>query len=128
MFDVDGGHVTSGMTKASDNTTSSLVANTACWEYSSATNIARGTTSSWQWEDRLKYVVGVDDLIANMNNYFKCSSPVVDPENPDSWLGIGMRLADDAKPVTGYNVMSEDDKQYPVSWKVEVSDDGLTWV
>ena len=127
MFDIDGGHVTSGMEYSAPNTTASLAANRVCWEYSSATNIARANSNNWQWEDRLKYVVGIEDLTANMNNFFYCSSPVVDPENPDSWLGFGMRLADDAKPVTGYNLMSEDDKHYPVSWKVEVSDDGTTW-
>ncbi len=128
IFDIDGEHATVGMIKANDNTTASLAANTACWEYSSATNIARANSNSWQWEDRLKYVLGIDDLVKNMNNFFRCSSPVVDPENPDSWLGIGMRLADTAKPITGYNLMSGDsNSNYPVSWKIEASDDGTTW-
>ena len=128
MFDVDGGHATTGMKYSSTaNTTASLAANYACWEYSSATNIARENQSSWQWEDRLQYVLGIDDLWKNMNNFFRCSSPVVDPENPDSWLGFGMRLADDAKPVSGYNIMPGDDKHYPVSWTVEVSDNGTEW-
>lgn len=128
MFDVDGGHATTGMRYSSTaNTTASLAANYACWEYSSATNIARENQNSWQWEDRLQYVLGIDDLWKNMNNFFRCSSPVVDPENPDSWLGFGMRLADDAKPVSGYNIMAGDDKHYPVSWKVAVSDNGTEW-
>ena len=128
MFDVDGGHATTGMRYSSTaNTTASLAANYACWEYSSATNIARENQNSWQWEDRLQYVLGIDDLWKNMNNFFRCSSPVVDPENTDSWLGFGMRLADDAKPVSGYNIMAGDDKHYPVSWTVEVSDNGTEW-
>ena len=130
IFDIDGGHATTGMRYAdTPNTTASLAANRACWEYSSATNIARANSSNWQWEERLRFVLGIDDLTANMNNFFKCSSPVVDPENPDSWLGFGMRLADDAKPITGYNVMSGDEnKNYPVSWRVEASEDGTTWI
>ena len=128
VFDSDGGHATSGMLKANDNTTASLAANRVCWEYSANTNMALVSgTPSWQGLDRLRYVVGIDDLLANMNNFAKLESPVVDSENPDSWLGVGMRLADDAKPVTGYNVMSEENKKYPVSWKVEASDDGTTW-
>ena len=128
MFDVDGGHAASGIEYATEaNSTASLAANKACWEYSSATNIAKASSYNWQWEDRLKYVLGVDDLVKNMNNFFKCSSPEVDPENPDSWLGFGMRLADNAKPVTGYNIMAGDSAHYPVSWTVAVSDDGTTW-
>ena len=129
IFDSDGGHATTGMLYTSTpNTTASLAANYACWEYSANTNMALVEgTQSWQALDRLKYVVGIDDLLKNMNNFAKLASPVVDSENPDSWLGIGMRLADDAKPVTGYNVMSEDTSKYPVSWKVEASDDGMTW-
>lgn len=129
IFDSDGGHAASGMSYASTpNTTASLAANKACWEYSSATNMALVPgTANWQALDRLSYVLGSDDLVKNMNNFAKLESPVVDSENPDSWLGIGMRLADDAKPVTGYNVMSADSTKYPVSWKVEASDDGTTW-
>ena len=128
IFDNEGWHATSGMLNANDNTTASLAANRVCWEYSANTNMALVPgTASWQGLDRSKYVVGVDDLVKNMNNYAKLESPVVDSANPDSWLGLGMRLANDAKPVTGYNVMSEDTSKYPVSWKVEASDDGTTW-
>lgn len=129
IFDNEGGHATTGMRYASTpNSTASLAANNACWEYSSATNMVLVSgTPNWQALDRLHFVVGIDDLTANMNNFAKLESPVVDSDNPDSWLGIGMRLADDAKPVTGYNVMSEDTTKYPVSWKVEASDDGTTW-
>ena len=128
IFDNEGGHATSGMLNANDNTTASLAANRVCWEYSANTNMALVPgTASWQALDRLKYVLGIDDLVKNMNNFAKLESPVVDSGNPDSWLGIGMRLADDAKPVTGYNVMSAESTKYPVSWKVEASDDGTTW-
>jgi hypothetical protein len=62
-----------------------------------------------------------------MNGYPKLATPVIDPANESSWPGIGLRLAASDKPVTGYNIMSEDSDHYPVSWKVEASYDGVTW-
>ena len=127
LFDVDGNLATPSMTRVSDNT-SSLSAGQACWIYSSATNITldASASASYQGADRLAtYVLGGKQ--SNYNNFLKCASPVVDPENADSRLGIAMRLADDAKNVTGYNMMAPDKDRYPASWTVEASDDGETW-
>jgi hypothetical protein len=127
IFDTDGNLATPSMTRASDNATT-LSAGQACWVYSSATNIALDPSAvpSYQGADRLAtYVLG--GKLSNYNNYFKCSSPVVDPEDADSWLGIEMRLADDVKNLTGYNMMAPSKEHYPTSWTVESSDDGETW-
>ena len=130
IFDTDGGRVTSGMKYSSaSQSTAALSANYARWEYnSSVTNIApHQNAQAYQGAPTLASVVGNDNLTASLNNFYMCASPVVDPENPDSWLGIGMRFADNAKPVTGYNIMSYETAHYPVSWKVEASQDGVTW-
>ena len=126
IFDMDGDLATPSMTRASDNA-ATLSAGQACWVYSSATNIARTADSqSYQAADRLAaYVLG--GKLSNYNNFFKCASPVVDPENADSHLGIAMRLADDAKNVSGYNMMAPSKDRYPTSWTVEASYDGETW-
>lgn len=126
IFDIDGDLATPSMIRASDNA-ATLSAGQACWVYSSATNIARTTDSqSYQAADRLAaYVLG--GKLSNYNNFFMCASPVVDPENTDSHLGIAMRLADDAKNVSGYNMMAPSKDRYPTSWTVEASYDGETW-
>ncbi len=126
LFDIDGGHAAAGLQRGNNNTTpSTLGKGRVCWEYNSATNLSSTTTTEWQKAYNLDKVFM--DGFAKGNNYPDLATPVIDPENPVSWPSIVFRRTDSDKSVTGYNMMAEDATSYPVSWKVEASDDGVSW-
>ena len=140
LFDDDGNHVATNMARMSDNY-ASLSGGQVTWKYdASVTNIAiyAGANSTVYGVGYLNRVFN-DGLNQGMNSFPMLGSPVVDPENSNSWLGAELRLRNDDKPVTGYNIMSglctdsvignaEPANHCPVSWKVEASDDGVTWI
>lgn len=103
------------------------VPGTVCYCYDPSTNVVRdpAKTSSIYNVNRLPACFRSD--FNNLNNYPYLGSPVIKPDNAASHLGVELYLKDDAKPVTGYNIMAVDTTAYPVSWKVEASDDGTTW-
>ena len=55
------------------------------------------------------------------------SSPVIDPDNPASHVGVEMHLAATATPIVGYNMRTHSATYYADGWKVEASNDGLNW-
>ena len=126
VFGVDGSHVATGLTAANDNTTANLTAGQVCWEYSSETNIANQTSNSWEGKGMV-YKMFSDELTSNQNNYPRLASPVIDPENPDSWVSIALRRKDGEANATGYNMRIANHIYSPSSWTVEVSDDGQDW-
>ncbi len=98
-----------------------------CFRHDPATNVVRAAgVGSTQGENRLQYCFR-SDLAGDLQKHPLLGSPVIDPNNAASHLGVELYLKADAKPVTGYNIMAEDATGYPVSWKVEASDDGTTW-
>jgi hypothetical protein len=61
------------------------------------------------------------------NHYPMLTAPVINPEDPTSWVGVEMHIAS-TKPITGYNMRIATWKEnYADGWKVEASDDGKTW-
>ena len=133
LFDVDGGHAASNLTYKSSG---ALTAGSVRWVCDPSTNVAHVAGAvSYQQSWNLNRVFS-HSLTQNMNNFPRLASPVIDPENEASWLGVEMRLADTDKAVTGYNVMAYEAGQTstpftpihgPVSWKVEASYDGADW-
>ena len=126
VFGVDGSHVATGLTAANDNTTADLAAGQVCWEYSSKTNIANQTSNYWEGKG-VVYKMFSDELTSNQNNYPRLASPVIDPENPDSWVSIALRRKDGEANATGYNMRIANHIYSPSSWTVEASDDGQIW-
>ena len=139
LFGDDGSHVATNLVPRSDNY-ASLQPGDVTWKYdASVTNIniyagASGTTYGVGYLNR----VFNDSLSQNINSFPMLGSPVVDPTNEDSWIGVEFQMRADDKPTTGYNIMSgvctdssigniEPANHCPVSWKVEASDDGVTW-
>lgn len=62
------------------------------------------------------------------NHYPMLSSPVINPEDPTSWVGVEMHIDSDSKPITGYNMrVATWLKNYADGWKVEASNDGKAW-
>ena len=127
VFGTDGSHVATGLTAANDNTTASLAAGKVCWEYSSETNIANQTSNYWEGKG-IVYKMFSDELTSNQNNYPRLSSPIIDPENPNSWVSIVLRRKTGEANATGYNMRIANHIYSPSSWTVEVSDDGQNWM
>lgn len=125
LFDNDGGHAGAGLAYAASNANLSKgQARLQCDP--SATLAVDSSAQSYQQLWSLNKVFD-NNLINNLNNYVKLATPVTDPEDQTTYLAVELRLKDEDKPVTGYNIMAEDNKHYPVSWRVEASDDGTTW-
>ena len=127
VFGTDGSHVATGLTAANDNTTASLAAGRVCWEYSSETNIAN-QTGTWYEQKSIIYKMFNDSLTSDKNHYPRLASPVIDPENPNSWVSIALRRKDGEANATGYNMRIANHVYSPSSWTVEVSDDGQNWI
>ncbi len=128
VFGSDGSRVATGLstTIAADNSAESLAEGRVCWEYSSATSIVAASTQ-WYEGKGILYKVFNNNLTADANNYPRLAAPVVDPANPDSWLGFTVHRKSGEANVTGYNIKIANPANAPSSWTVEASDDGATW-
>ena len=128
LFAGDGTWQNSGLgyvAPANETTTTALVAGKTRWYCNSETNIAsKVDEESYYNYKNLHKVFRYSD---NGNHYPRLTSPVIDPENPKSHLSIEMRLADNAKPITGYNLRAAGTARYADAWKIEASNDGLEW-
>ena len=129
VFGSDGSRVATGLgtTTAADNSAESLAEGRVCWEYSLATNIAVVANAQWYEGKGILYKVFNTNLTADGNHYPRLVSPVVDPENPDSWIGFTVRRKAGEANVTGYNIKIANPANAPSSWTVEASNDGVTW-
>ena len=125
LFGSDGSHVASGLTYSSKGDLSNE--KRICYFYDSETNLTAEAGVPWYQAASALNKVTESDLANDMNHFPKLATPVIDSANESSWLGVGLRLAASDKPVTGYNMMSEDSDHYPVSWEVEASHDGVAW-
>ena len=125
IFNTEGGHAAEGL--AYKTPSEAFTAGTCRWKFDSSTNVAVAAgTIDWQGPAYLRANFR-NNFFANMNNFAKLSSPVIDPENPISHLAVELRLASTALPVTGYNISTALANDYPMSWTVEASDDGESW-
>ena len=125
IFNTEGGHAAEGL--AYKTPSEALTADTCRWKFDPSTNVAVAAgTIDWQGPAYLRANFR-NNFFANMNNFAKLSSPVIDPENPISHLAVELRLASTALPVTGYNISTALANDYPMSWTVEASDDGESW-
>ena len=61
------------------------------------------------------------------NNLATLSSPVIDPEDPASYVGVEVHIPNTAKPIIGYNMRTHHKTYYANGWKLEASSDGLDW-
>lgn len=56
------------------------------------------------------------------------ATPLIDPADPTTYLVVAWRLADDARPVVGYDFLHPWNCNRPKGWVFECSDDGVNWV
>lgn len=105
--------------------TTPLAAGKVRWLCNSATNVLATGIANWQDIDDLAQVFKVSN---NGNNFANLTAPVVNADDPTSWLTVEMRLADTAKPITGYAITAViDSGNYCDRWDVYASDDGVEW-
>lgn len=65
---------------------------------------------------------------SNNNHVPNLTSPVIDPDDEKTWVTLELRLADTAKPITGYNFATGPNKnKYATDWLVYASSDGKVW-
>ena len=106
--------------------TSPLAAGKVRWLHNSATNVLATGIASWQSVGILDQAFKVNNY--NGNNFANLTAPVVNADDPTSWLTIEMRLADTAKPITGYAITTViDSGNFCNHWDVYASDDGAVW-
>ena len=131
LFDGNGGFQNSNLDRASEATelTTSLLSEKKyrliC---NSSTNFsAASDAKSYQ---KISYSHNWFHVKNNGNNYFKCATPVINPDDPISHVGLEMHLSASALPITGYNLRKVHETGYgaPTAWVVEVSDDGKNWM
>ena len=109
-----------------DNYTALSTKGAIRWFCSSKTNVASkvGEESYYNYKN-LNKITRMSD---NNNHYPRMVSPVIDKDNPDSWLSVEMYLKDAATAITGYNLrIGPYGTKYADSWIVYASDDGLSW-
>ena len=113
----------SGM--ATENTTSVLAEKQCRWRHHSSTNIVHNIDENkWGGVDYLKAWFDRDEAGNHCTNL---KSPIINPEDPNSWVGVEMHLSSKAAPITGYNLRVHHTSRYANGWTVEVSDDGVNW-
>ena len=125
LFDINGGHPGTNLSYVA--TTQALSPGQARFQHDPSVTLTLDSTATGYQQWWHFSLVFSDDLFKNINNFVKLATPVIDPADSMTHLAVEMRLRADDKPVSGYTFMSEDDKHYPVSWKVEASNDGQTW-
>ena len=110
---------------ANENTATPLSSGKVRWYCNSETNVAsKADAQYYQTTNALDRLFHYSE---NGNHYPILTSPLIDPDNPKSHLAIEMRLSDDAKPITGYNLRTASNPYYANGWRVEVLDDGNSW-
>jgi hypothetical protein len=75
---------------------------------------------------------GVHDLYVSGIPVDASGYPAMSVDDPSTWITITLRLADDAAPITGYNLFVGYYNWYgsqcsPARWTLEASYDGETW-
>lgn len=127
LFDKDNHILNWGLsqnkTAAKDDEVKALTAGTACWRLSSATNLVNGG-ASWQDANCMSYVFKTGNA---GNNYPCLAAPVLNVDDPDSYLAVELRLKDDVAAVTGYTLGFAHKTKYANTWDVYASADGETW-
>ena len=101
-----------------------LAVNRCRWWRHSTTNITKMSTYKYNGASYLSFFF---DYSHNGNNLASLSSPVVNPDDSTSWIGIEWHMPSTALPITGYNMRTHSATYYANGWKVEASSDGLNW-
>lgn len=104
--------------------TTPLAANKCRWWIHSETNIVKDSSYSYCSLNYLPYWFHYEKA---GNNLATLSSPVIDPENPKSHVGVEVRLPSTSLPITGYNMRTHSSTYYANGWKLEASSNGLDW-
>ena len=128
LFAADGSWQNEGLgyvAPATELTTTVLAEKKCRWVHHSTTNIAHDSVEDkWGGVDYLK---GWFDRDEAGNHSTILTTPIINPEDPTSWVGVEMHLSSSASPITGYNMRVRFPSKYANGWKVEASDDGLNW-
>lgn len=101
-----------------------LAAGKCRWWHHSETNIVAATNLSYCSIEYMRYWFNYSK---NGNNIATLSSPIINPDDPKSHVGVEVRIPDSAKPVVGYNMRTHRATQYANGWKLEASRNGLDW-
>jgi len=100
-----------------------LAAGKCRWWHHSETNIVAANLNYCN----IEYMRYWFHYSKNGNNIATLSSPIINPEDPKSHVGVEVRIPDSAKPVVGYNMRTHMASQYANGWKLEASRNGLDW-
>lgn len=86
-----------------------------------------GSANSWEHPYNLLGSLFQSSARAN-NNFPLLTAPLIDKNDPKTYLGLEFRLKDAEAAVTGYNIgVTTRGKGRPRGWTVEASDDGKSW-
>lgn len=94
------------------------------WWRHSETNITASSAYSYCKASYLPYWF---ECTHNGNNLATLSSPVINPDDPKSFVGVEIHIPSTALPITGYNMRTHNTTYYANGWKVEASSNGLDW-
>lgn len=114
-----------GVDMVTEDSTDALAAGKIRFRYNAATNILSTGKASWQDLNKVYRYTSSD---YNGNNYPALTAPVIDADDPTSWVTVEMRLVDAARPITGYNIGVVDaNGNHLDRWDVYASADGADW-
>ena len=133
MFDADGerackglsGNSYSAVTEVTEPDASNMAKGSARVRVHSSATVT--TTGTYGGLERL-YREFQENFKGSNNHVPNLTSPVIDPNNEKTWVTLELRLADTAKPITGYNFATgPDNNKYATDWSVYASADGKDW-
>ena len=133
MFDADGerackdltGNSSSAVTELTKSDASDMAKGSARVRVHSSATVT--TTGDYGGLNRL-YRQFQTAFKSNNNHVPNLTSPVIDPGDEKTWVTLELRLADTAKPITGYNFASGPNaNKYATDWSVYASADGKDW-
>ena len=128
LFAADGSWQNEGLayaSQATEQTTTVLDENECRWVHHSSTTLAHDSEED-KWGG-VKMLSAWFDRDEAGNHSTVLTSPIIYPDDPTTWVGVEMHLSSSAAPITGYNMRVRFATQYANGWKVETSDDGVSW-
>ena len=129
LFDVDDNWANNGLsydsTFATEQTTSVLAEKKCRWVRHSTTNFVMTTETSGA--SKLSYLSQWFSMTDAGNHSTTFKSPVINPDDPTSWIGVEMHIDETARPVIGYNMRTRYASHYADGWRVEASYDGKNY-
>ena len=92
---------------------STLPAGSVAWQCA----VTYGTDKTW--------LMNIASIFTEGHNRPTLAAPVINPEDPSTWLSLAYHLPKNSTPVTHYDLCTE--KCRPRTWTFEASDDGKNW-